>query len=145
MTDLVDINDHMARACECGCVRFNLLRSGAIECDDCGKKQPNLNWSETMDTRIQAEKHGLAKLFDEQPKATEAETEAAKPLVKQAIKDNGGYAYRGEIKKRVDGKATDAAVSAALNALIGDGSVRQKEDDIEHDWEYILTRKGKES
>jgi len=46
MTDLVDINDHMARACECGCVRFNLLRSGAIECDKCSTKQPNLNWSE---------------------------------------------------------------------------------------------------
>ena len=46
MTDLVDIGDHMARACECGCVRFNLLRSGNVECADCGEKQPNLTWSE---------------------------------------------------------------------------------------------------
>ncbi len=46
MVDLIDINDHMARTCECGCVRFNLLRSGAIECDDCGAKQPKLTWSD---------------------------------------------------------------------------------------------------
>ena len=30
MADLIYLNDHMARSCECGCVRFNLLRSGAM-------------------------------------------------------------------------------------------------------------------
>ncbi len=43
-----NISDHMARFCECGCVRFNLLRSGAIECDKCHMKQPNLSWRNEM-------------------------------------------------------------------------------------------------
>ncbi len=41
-----DINDHMAFYCDCGCVRFNLIRSGKIECDECRKIQEgehNLN------------------------------------------------------------------------------------------------------
>lgn len=49
MTQLYDINDHMARACECGCVRFNLLRSGKIECDECGELQLNLAWVENKE------------------------------------------------------------------------------------------------
>lgn len=47
---IVNLNDHMAKACKCGAVRFNLLRSGAIECDTCQQQQPNLNWSETTMT-----------------------------------------------------------------------------------------------
>ena len=47
---VVNLNDHMARTCRCGCVRFNLLRSGAIECDTCQQQQPNLKWSETTMT-----------------------------------------------------------------------------------------------
>ena len=43
---ITNLNDHMARACMCGGVRFNLLRSGAIECDTCQQQQPNLNWRE---------------------------------------------------------------------------------------------------
>ena len=46
MVDILKICDHMARACNCGCVRFNLLRSGVIECDECGEKQTNLIWRE---------------------------------------------------------------------------------------------------
>jgi hypothetical protein len=41
-----DIYDHMAFSCECGCVRFNLLRSGFIECAECNKKQRDINWSQ---------------------------------------------------------------------------------------------------
>ena len=48
MADLHDIGDHMARACECGCVRFNLLRSGSIECDNCQRKQESINWSQSI-------------------------------------------------------------------------------------------------
>jgi uncharacterized Zn finger protein (UPF0148 family) len=40
-----NINDHIAIACRCGCVRFNLLASGSIECDGCQEKQ-NLVWSD---------------------------------------------------------------------------------------------------
>ena len=50
MTDLYNISDHMARTCDCGSVRFNLLRSGAIECDTCQQNQANLNWSESTMT-----------------------------------------------------------------------------------------------
>lgn len=47
---ITNLNDHMAKACKCGGVRFNLLRSGAIECDTCQQQQPNLNWSESIMT-----------------------------------------------------------------------------------------------
>jgi len=47
--NVVNLNDHMAKTCECGCVRFNLLRSGNIECDNCGERRPNLTWREAMD------------------------------------------------------------------------------------------------
>ncbi len=48
MADMTDINDHMARTCKCGCVRFNLLRSGAIECNDCKLKQEGIGWGEDI-------------------------------------------------------------------------------------------------
>ena len=38
------IDDRMAIACSCGSVRFNLLRSGAIECEGCGTRFGR--WSE---------------------------------------------------------------------------------------------------
>lgn len=38
MSNVENLEDHMAFSCECGCVRFNLLKSGGIECDDCGEK-----------------------------------------------------------------------------------------------------------
>lgn len=46
---ITNIGDHLARACECGIVRFNLLKSGSIECDECHQNQ-NLNWSENSMT-----------------------------------------------------------------------------------------------
>jgi len=39
MSKVEDINNHMAWTCDCGCCRFNLIRSGKIECDECGKIQ----------------------------------------------------------------------------------------------------------
>ena len=80
---------------------------------------------------------------EQKQEVSTVEIEAAKQLVKQAIKDNGGYAYWSEIRDRIDCKATASTTSAALNSMIIDGLVRQKEDEIEHDWEYMLTRKGK--
>lgn len=41
------IGDHMAFACDCGCVRFNLLKSGSIKCDDCGSKVEGLSWGDS--------------------------------------------------------------------------------------------------
>lgn len=34
-----NIGDHKTFTCDCGCVSFNLLRSGFIECAGCGKRQ----------------------------------------------------------------------------------------------------------
>ncbi len=53
MTELHDINDHMALVCECGGVMFNLLRSGNIECARCGEKQPNLYWRNENETKYE--------------------------------------------------------------------------------------------
>lgn len=45
MSNIENINDHMAYACKCGSVRFALLRSGGIECHDCADKL-NAYWAE---------------------------------------------------------------------------------------------------
>lgn len=55
MTNVYDISDQMALACECGCVRFNLLRSHSIECDNCQQKQPSLIWREEKEHKIREE------------------------------------------------------------------------------------------
>ena len=39
-----NIEDHIARACDCGCVKFNLLKSGGIECSECAGKQKEISW-----------------------------------------------------------------------------------------------------
>jgi len=35
MSTTENIEDHMAKACNCGSVHFNLLKSGEIECAEC--------------------------------------------------------------------------------------------------------------
>ena len=50
--ELVDLEDHMAYACVCGCVAFNLLKSGGIECEWCGEKLSNVSWGEPKWTRL---------------------------------------------------------------------------------------------
>lgn len=40
---LENIENHLAFACECGSVKFNLLKSGKIECTCCGKQE--FQWS----------------------------------------------------------------------------------------------------
>jgi hypothetical protein len=44
MTDVANLQDHMAYSCQCGCVHFNLLKSGNIECVLCGKKITDSEW-----------------------------------------------------------------------------------------------------
>jgi len=39
MSKVENINNHMAFVCDCGCCRFDLIRSGKIECDECQKIQ----------------------------------------------------------------------------------------------------------
>ena len=54
---------------------------------------------------------------EQKQEVSTVEIEAAKQLVKQAIKDNGGYAYWSEIRDRIDCKATASTTSAALNSM----------------------------
>ena len=49
MAEIIDINNHMAKACGCGCPRFNLLRSGKVECDDCHEIQTATYWRDAND------------------------------------------------------------------------------------------------
>ena len=44
MSEVERLDDYMARACSCGSVRFNLLRSKSIECAGCGERFGS--WSE---------------------------------------------------------------------------------------------------
>jgi len=44
MTDVANLQDHMAYSCQCGCVDFNLLKSGNIECAFCGEKISDSTW-----------------------------------------------------------------------------------------------------
>ncbi len=41
MNNVENINDHMGFVCECGSVKFNLLKSKKIECIKCGKVHQN--------------------------------------------------------------------------------------------------------
>ena len=38
MSNVESIDDHMAFVCGCGSVKFNLLKSGKIECYRCGER-----------------------------------------------------------------------------------------------------------
>jgi hypothetical protein len=38
MSNVENLEDHMAYACKCGSVHFNLLKSSFIECSSCGLK-----------------------------------------------------------------------------------------------------------
>ena len=44
MSNIHNIFDEFSLSCECGCVRFNLLRSGKIECDKCRYILESLKW-----------------------------------------------------------------------------------------------------
>jgi hypothetical protein len=42
-----NIENHMAKACNCGSVNFVLLKSGGIECNKCGTVLQNIKWDHT--------------------------------------------------------------------------------------------------
>lgn len=44
MSNVENLQDHMAYSCKCGCVDFNLLKSGGIECAYCGEKLFDSVW-----------------------------------------------------------------------------------------------------
>jgi len=93
-----------------------------------------------MDSSKVAELSGLEKLNQDIGEATANEIEKAKVTVINAVKSNGGYAYWSTIKRFAGGGDSDSALSKALNALLKEKKLRQKEDEIEHDWEYRLVR-----
>ena len=41
-----DIANHMAHTCKCGGVNFALLKSGRIECNQCGEKLGDARWGD---------------------------------------------------------------------------------------------------
>ena len=61
MAGIKNINNHIAWVCECGCVRFNLLRSGLIECDNCRLTQNGNHTVGQKNTRIKNIKHLIEK------------------------------------------------------------------------------------
>lgn len=66
MSNVENLEDHMAYTClDCGSAAFNLLKSGAIECDWCGEKIPNSKWGERKWVRLKgAELHAKSSNAD---------------------------------------------------------------------------------
>lgn len=50
-----NIEDHIAFACSCGCVNFNLLKSGNIECANCGVFHNDKSWEFKDESKPQAD------------------------------------------------------------------------------------------
>lgn len=44
--DVYDEDDDQGRVCDCGSVKFNLLKSGKTECAKCGKRE--FQWEEDL-------------------------------------------------------------------------------------------------
>ena len=123
-----DINDHMARICECGCVRFNLLRSGAIECDDCQLKQENLRWSEDVNPNYE-------------PKTEDtfiaAQIEQGKEIIREAIQRNQ-QCFWPDIITESNGSLPVGVLLKASSEMQASKELRLREDSREHAMEYIL-------
>ena len=128
MPDLYNIEDHMALSCGCGCVRFNLLKSGAIECDSCQQKQTNLMWSEEMNPNQQPTKESKPTIF---------EVGAGKEVIRAAI-ENNQQCFWPEIVKQNDGKLPIDALLQASREMRKDNEIRLREDAHEHAMEYLL-------
>lgn len=128
MAYLHNINDHMARYCECGCVRFNLLRSGAIECDDCQLKQPKLNWSEDMNPDYKPEAE--VTFSDDQ-------IEQGKEIIRAAITKNQ-QCFWPDIVAEGNGSLPAGVLLKASSEMQKTKELRLREDSYEHAMEYIL-------
>lgn len=128
MDNVHDIGDHMARVCECGCVRFNLLRSGAIECDACQQKQARLNWRENMNPDFKSET---------KVEFSAVQINEAQETIRMAIRKNQ-QCFWPEIVKQNDGKLPAEALLEASRQMQKNKQIRLKEDSYEHAMEYIL-------
>jgi hypothetical protein len=49
MSNVENLEDHMAFACDCGCVGFNLLKSGGLECESCGTVLKDCSWGKAIE------------------------------------------------------------------------------------------------
>lgn len=130
MSNVYNIEDEMALACQCGCVRFNLLKSGAIECDGCQSKQKHLTWKETMDANYKPQ-------IDETIEPSEEQILEARSVIKSAIKKNQSC-YLGNIIKENNGHLPIAALKKASSQMQKEKIIRLRRDDLEHACEYIL-------
>lgn len=128
MVDLIDINDHMARYCDCGCVRFNLLRSGAIECDSCQLRQEDINWIENMNPNYKPE-------TEEAFRADQIEQ--GKAIIRAAITKKQ-QCFWPDIITECNGSLPDGVLLKASSEMQKAKELRLKEDSYEHAMEYIL-------
>ena len=128
MADLYSISDHMARFCECGCVRFNLLRSGAIECDGCQLKQENIKWSEDMNPNYKPE---IEKTFSAD------QIKQGKAIIIEAITKNQ-QCFWPDIVKQNAGKLPEKLLLESSRQMQKAKEIRLREDSYEHAMEYIL-------
>ena len=70
---------------------------------------------------------------------SDTEIKKAKEIILTAIDNNNG-AFINEINRESNGRVSAMTISKALNILISERVIRQKEDLIEHDWEYLRVR-----
>lgn len=126
-----DISDHMALACNCGCVRFNLLRSGRVECDGCQQKQPNLHWRIEMNPNYQPE-------VSNSP-FTAIQIAEGMETIKKAIRTTQQCFWSDIMRVNAEKLSVELLLEAS-SQLQKNKEVRLREDSMEHDMEYILVR-----
>lgn len=67
------------------------------------------------------------------------EIEEANPAIRTKIleiMDNGQGTYWGDLYDALTPEYTVVEIRVALNSLVRDKTLRQREDSHEHDWEY---------
>jgi hypothetical protein len=130
VSNIHNIEDEMALACQCGCVRFNLLKSDAIECDSCQLKQNHLIWREIMDANYKPEPFTKIEPIEEQ-------ISEARDVIKAAINKNQSC-YWGDVVKENNGRLPILALLGASFEMQREKIIRLRDDSLEHDLEYIL-------
>ncbi len=111
--DVTNINDHQAYLCDCGSVNFNLLKSGGIECSDCGTVSKAMYWG--------------------------SELEQAKEIIRKAI-NSVQQCFWPDIVRVSQGAVSQDSLLEASSAMQKAREIRLKEDSYEHAMEYILIR-----
>ena len=56
------------------------------------------------------------------------------------VVDKHHGAFLGEFFKELSGRHNDNDVLLVLRSMVADGTLRMKEDDAEHDWEYLRNK-----